>query len=122
MPFRCNLLLIFLEGQQMVQRRAGGDLDADHPPLRVGIRGDDRVILDHGGIDLNAVTKDYQTATQVQLNLQDPKNKIFDKADILNITCSSSNPADPSYPCTISLKALFAKNNPFLFINSGAKQ
>ena len=75
-----------------------------------------------GGIDLNAVTKDYQTATQIQLNLQDPKNKIFEKADILNITCSSANATDPSYPCTISLKALFAKDNPFLFINSGVKQ
>ncbi len=70
-----------------------------------------------GGIDLNAVAKDYQTATQVQVNLQDPANKIFDKADILNITCNASTNSDPTYPCQISLRALFTKNTSFLFIN-----
>ena len=76
-----------------------------------------------GGLDLNAVAKDYQTATQVQLNLQDPNNKIFEKADILNITCNAGNTTDPGYPCQVSLRALFAKNNPFLFINgTGTKQ
>jgi len=78
-----------------------------------------------GGIDLTAVAADYNTATQVQVNLQDPANKIFDKADITNITCASTSTADPRYPCTINIRAQFAKNNPFLFINttpaSGAK-
>ncbi len=75
-----------------------------------------------GGIDLNAVAKDYQTATQVQVNMQDPANKIFDKADILNVTCNSSSSVDPIYPCQISLRALFTKNTPFLFIhNNGTK-
>jgi Tfp pilus assembly protein PilN len=77
-----------------------------------------------GGIDLNAVAKDYQTATQVQVNLQDPKNKIFEKAEIQNVTCSP-NATDPTYPCQITLKALFAKNTPFLFIHNsktGTKQ
>ena len=73
-----------------------------------------------GGIDLNAVAKDYQTATQVQVNLQDPKNKIFDKAEIVSVTCSS-NTTDPTYPCQITLKALFSKNTPFLFINNSGK-
>src|SRR3989304_3430954 len=36
-----------------------------------------------GGIDLTAVAIDYSTATQVQVNLQDPDNKIFDKADLI---------------------------------------
>jgi Tfp pilus assembly protein PilN len=73
-----------------------------------------------GGIDLTAVAADYNTATQVQVNLQDPANKIFDKADIINISCSSSATADPHYPCTVTIRAQFAANNPFLFINTKA--
>jgi len=70
------------------------------------------------GIDLTANATDYTTATQLQVNLQDPANKIFSKADIVNITCSNSNAADPKYPCIITLRALFASNNPYLFINN----
>jgi hypothetical protein len=74
-----------------------------------------------GGIDLNAVAKDYQTATQVQLNLQDPANKIFEKADIVNITCvSGQSGTNAEYPCTVTIRALFAKNNPFLFTSTSA--
>lgn len=71
-----------------------------------------------GGIDLTAIAADYNTATQVQVNLQDPANKIFDKADIINISCSSATTADPHYPCTVTIRAQFAANNPFLFINT----
>lgn len=70
-----------------------------------------------GAIDLTAVAADYNTATQVQVNLADPENKIFDKADIVNITCNNTGAADPKYPCTINIRASFAKKNPFLFIN-----
>ncbi len=74
-----------------------------------------------GGLDLQAAATDYQTATQVQLNLQDPNNKIFEKADIINIQCSTpaaskSDPVKSQYPCTVQLRALFASNNPFSFI------
>ncbi len=78
-----------------------------------------------GGIDLRFNAADYQTATQVQVNLQDQANKIFDKADILNINCAASNPNDPRYLCQISIRAQFAKNNPFLFVagqTAGTKQ
>ncbi|MDB5163510.1 MAG: hypothetical protein JWS12_127 [Candidatus Saccharibacteria bacterium] len=70
-----------------------------------------------GGIDLTASAKDYETATQVQVNLQDPANKLFDKVDLIAVTCGSNN--NPAYPCTVTLRALFTKNNPFLFINNG---
>ncbi len=73
-----------------------------------------------GGLDLQAATSDYQTATQVQLNLQDPNNKIFEKADILSITCAKADASDPlktKYPCTVQIRALFAKNNSFSFIS-----
>ena len=71
-----------------------------------------------GGIDLQAVASDYQTGTQVQINLQDPRNKIFEKADIQSITCSSTPGIDPRYPCQVSIRALFAKNNPFTFVQN----
>lgn len=88
-----------------------------------------------GGIDLQARATDYKTATQVQLNLADPNNKIFDKADIVNVKCDDQSQASSTttsidspfadYPCFITLRAKFATNNPFLFINdkptTGAK-
>lgn len=77
-----------------------------------------------GAIDITANAVDYATATQVQVNLSDPANKIFSKADIVSINCNSK-PGDDGkanpYPCRISIKALFAEDNPFLFINSRGK-
>jgi hypothetical protein len=70
-----------------------------------------------GGIDITAGAPDYKTASQVQVNLSDPANKIFSKADIESINCQASN---PTYPCIVTLRALFTKDNPFLFINSKA--
>jgi hypothetical protein len=73
-------------------------------------------------IDISANAVDYNTATQVQVNLADPKNKIFSKADIVNINCGTTGNGNSAYPCTVTMRALFAANNPFLFINSkGAK-
>jgi len=71
-----------------------------------------------GGIDLTAIASDYDTATQVQVNLKDPANKIFDKADIVNVTCTGAAASDPAYPCTVTIRAQFASNNPFLFIKT----
>jgi Tfp pilus assembly protein PilN len=78
-----------------------------------------------GGVDLTAQTASYDAATQLQVNLADPKNQIFSKADIVSITCTSSaggTPLSSQYPCTATLRALFATDNPFLFINNGAKK
>lgn len=77
-------------------------------------------------IDITANAIDYNTATQVQVNLADPNNKIFSKADIVNISCVSKTDgtvaAATAYPCTVNIRALFSNNNTFLFINSkGAK-
>jgi len=74
-----------------------------------------------GGIDLRAAAIDYQTATQVQINLQDPDNKIFAKADIINVQCNGAITAENQYPCNVQVRALFASNNPFLFISQGTK-
>lgn len=71
-----------------------------------------------GAINLSAKATDYQAATQVQVNLADPANKIFSKADIVSINCEGDN-SNPKYPCRVIIKALFSDNNPFLFINNG---
>jgi len=76
------------------------------------------IIQVQGGIDITAEATNYNTASQVQVNLADPANKIFSKADIVGIKCDSSN--NSGYPCSVDIRALFAANNPFLFINSKA--
>lgn len=73
-----------------------------------------------GALDISAQTIDQRTATQVQVNLSDPNNRIFAKADIVSITCSAKNAKDPTHPCLVVVRALFAQNNPFLFINQKA--
>ena len=73
-----------------------------------------------GAIDITALTTDYNAATQLQVNLADPKNKIFSQADIVTISCTTTTTGDATatrYPCSVTLRALFASNNPFLFIN-----
>lgn len=72
-----------------------------------------------GAIDITASSTSYDAATQLQVNLADPANKIFSKADILSIRCDSSENAG-AYPCSVTIKALFADDNPFLFINAKA--
>lgn len=72
-----------------------------------------------GGLDLAASAKDYQTATQVQLNLSDPQNKLFEKADIIGVNCDNTTKTPTGgllpYPCKITIRALFAKNNAFQY-------
>lgn len=67
-----------------------------------------------GAIDITAAAKNYNAATQIQVNLADPNNQLFDKADIVSISCSGTT----SYPCTIELRALFSPNSPFVFTNN----
>jgi hypothetical protein len=69
-------------------------------------------------IDLKAGATNYTTATQVQVNLSDPANKIFSKADLVSVDC---NAKVGTYPCTVSIRALFGDNSPYLFINQGKR-
>jgi Tfp pilus assembly protein PilN len=59
-----------------------------------------------GAVDLSANSKDYASAAQIAVNLNDPKNGLFDKVDIVNINCSSDTAA---YKCTATFRALFNK-------------
>lgn len=73
-----------------------------------------------GAIDITAQTANYDAATQLQVNLADPKNQIFSKADLINIACPN-NTNGKQYPCTATIRALFATNNPFLLISNPVK-
>ncbi|HWB39467.1 MAG TPA: PilN domain-containing protein [Candidatus Saccharimonadales bacterium] len=75
---------------------------------------------DSGGIEIDAKATSYLAATQLQANLTDPTNKTFTKADLENVGCNSSGSS--SYPCSVTIQALFGSNNPFLFINQKAAQ
>lgn len=70
------------------------------------------------GVDISAGVTNYQVGTQVQINLSNPNNKLFNKVDLVSVTCNGSAPA--GYPCTAKLRALFGDNSPYLFINSKA--
>jgi len=59
-----------------------------------------------GAIDLSASAKDYNSAAQIAINLSDPQNQIFNKVDIVTISCTGNG---SSYPCNGSFKALFSK-------------
>lgn len=71
------------------------------------------------GITLTASAADYEASTQVQVNLADPNNKIFSKADIVSINCDK---AGSRYPCTVVVRALFGDNASYLFIPPAGKK
>ncbi|MEJ0072559.1 MAG: PilN domain-containing protein [Candidatus Saccharibacteria bacterium] len=74
-----------------------------------------------GGVEITAQTANYNAATQLQVNLADPKNQIFTEADIVSINClNSGTTGNSQYPCTADIRALFATDNPFLFTNNGS--
>lgn len=74
-----------------------------------------------GGIDLTFEAKDFQTGSQILVNLQDPNNMVFEKADIEDITCRTELLEGQVYPCQVNIRALFGDNSPYLFINEGKK-
>lgn len=72
---------------------------------------------DQKGIDISAGVLDYQVGTQVQVNLADPDNKLFQKVDLVSVQCNTQG---GQYPCAARLRALFGDNSPYLFINNKA--
>jgi len=68
-----------------------------------------------GAIDLSANAKDYSSAAQIAVNLNDPKNDLFTSVDIVNITCGNDDKA--VYKCTAQFKALFSKSAQTRFLS-----
>lgn len=108
-------LVVKVLGQEVLFSQVIKQLAATLPP-QASLTGLD-LSGTQGGIDISAIAPDYNTATQVQVNLSDPTNKLFSKADIVSVSCKSDANTDPRFPCTVKVRALFASNNPFLFIN-----
>jgi hypothetical protein len=84
----------------------------------------------NGALDLTANAIDYKSATQLQVNLEDPKNNLFDKVDTTSLSCSDtsqssgSSTVDSRYKCQITIRALFKKDASVTFLAnppSGAK-
>jgi Tfp pilus assembly protein PilN len=69
-----------------------------------------------GALDLSTSAKDYTSATQIAVNLSDPKNQLFSKVDIINVSCSSSS--NQAYKCSATLRALFAGSARSRFIGT----
>lgn len=71
-----------------------------------------------GGLSMVALSRDISSAAQIQINLQDPNNKVFEKDDIESINClAETDKQKGNYPCVVHIKALFLKNNPYLYIS-----
>ncbi len=73
-----------------------------------------------GGLDLEVSASSYATGVRAQVNLADPNNGIFERADLGDVTCLT-NPEEPTdYPCTATMRALFDQDhNAFLKLNQG---
>jgi hypothetical protein len=72
-----------------------------------------------GAIDLQAVAIDYNSGSQVQINLEDPANQIFAKADLVGIDCNGRE--DLRYPCIVTLRAQFSDDNDFKLLSTSRK-
>lgn len=70
--------------------------------------------------DLSARAKDINTGSQIQVNLTDPDNKLFQKADLVNISCKTDE--ENLYPCSVSMRVLPTETNEFLLINPEDKK
>jgi Tfp pilus assembly protein PilN len=60
----------------------------------------------NGAIDLSAGARDYASAAQIAVNLNDPANGLFSKVDIVSINCG--NDSSTQYKCSGTFKALFS--------------
>lgn len=72
-----------------------------------------------GALQLQAGAVSNTAASQVLVNLRDPKNNIFSEADLESIQCTEPELGESSaYPCTVTIKTLFAKTSNFMLLGS----
>jgi hypothetical protein len=74
------------------------------------------------GVDLQIGSVDYNTGTQVLVNFQDQKNKIFEKADLISLTCADRLTSEGPYYCTGNIRATFQKDSQFSFLKRQTEQ
>lgn len=71
--------------------------------------------------DITARARDFTSGSQIQVNLTDPDNKLFTKADLVNVSCPSKQDEPTPYPCTVSMRVQPTDENPFLLISPETK-
>lgn len=74
-----------------------------------------------GALDLQVGAADYDSASQVQVNLVNSKDNLFDKADLIGVNCARTDNDDSNYPCRASLRAVFNKDNNFTLLDTSKK-
>jgi hypothetical protein len=67
-------------------------------------------------IELEIVSSNRTAASQAFVNISDPKNGLFEKADLLSVEC----PKAPSRtdPCTTAIKVVIKTDSSFYYLNS----
>lgn len=80
----------------------------------------------NNAVDMTINAKDRSDANQAFININNPANGLFDKADLISISCADSTKSastDNPYPCNASIRATFSTAAKQTFINSfGAKK
>lgn len=73
-------------------------------------------------LDLNIIAVDRNSATQSFVNISDPENGLFDKADLLNVSCVQVTANTPEtatkYPCNSTIKVTMKTDSSYYFLNS----
>jgi Tfp pilus assembly protein PilN len=70
-----------------------------------------------GALDLTISSKDYNSALLAAANLSDTSNGLFDKVDIINVSCSTGT---SDYKCSSTVRVLFSKTAKTKFLNATA--
>ena len=75
----------------------------------------------NSALDLNIAAISRQAANQAFININDPANGLFAKADLISIDCASSSSSTSSstkYPCTGEIDVMMKSNSSFYYLNS----
>ena len=73
-------------------------------------------------IDLNVIAVNREAATLAFVNISDPQNGLFDKADLLSVSCNDitaqTEALSAKYPCSSIIKVVIKTDSSFYFLNS----
>lgn len=73
------------------------------------------------GVDIVIKADSREDANQAFANINNPKNGLFDKADLVSITCSDSDESSSTaneQKCTANIRATFSPSSKIIFLNS----
>lgn len=67
-------------------------------------------------IDLSIAASNKDFATQAFVNINDSSNNLFNKADLISISCD--NAGGKKYPCIATIRVTLKNDSSFYFLNS----